>query len=594
MSWLREFSQARDDVLSSSVPQVPSPPSLIRPTVYDSWRRSRLQGLHPEQVEPRYLLETEADGYLARTVAPIVEKYEVALEHGAYALVLTDRDGRLLSRWVKDPALATVMDNLGVAPGTNMDESTVGTTSLIAMLTGRPEMIKGPEHFSEKFRDFSCSSAPIIHPVNRRLLGSVSLICRLWDTAPIMLPWIIEFVAAVTESLRVRASRREQQLLDAYTVHNRDARHPVVALDSKTIITNAAAARLLGGVDQSLLWEHARRSLVDRPQGPTTLTLPDGQVLTVDCRAVSHETDDAGAVLVIKKQAQPRRAVEGTSAANGFIQLPRLVGRSAAWRAFCRDAVEHTGSRTPILVTGEAGSGRLAVAQALQGWRDVRVIDAADASSRGDARWCRDLEALLDAPDVSVVIRHVEMLGASSALAALATLRRRSPHRLLATAEKLAFDSTSHNALLDSFTAVLEVPPLRDRLEDFSDLVAHLTERVTEGAAQVQWTPEAIQTLSRLDWPGNLNSLNALVRRLVMGRSSGRRIGVEHLPPEYLARGARRPLASLEQTEAQAIMNALQAAGGNKNQAALSLGIARSTLYRKVRALGLDLSSTVY
>ena len=41
-------------------------------------------------------------------------------------------------------------------------------------------------------------------------------------------------------------------------------------------------------------------------------------------------------------------------------------------------------------------------------------------------------------------------------------------------------------------------------------------------------------------------------------------------------------------------MNALRAAGGNKNQAALSLGIARSTLYRKVRALGLDLSSAVY
>jgi hypothetical protein len=72
---------------------------------------------------------------------------------------------------------------------------------------------------------------------------------------------------------------------------------------------------------------------------------------------------------------------------------------------------------------------------------------------------------------------------------------------------------------------------------------------------------------------------------LVAGRRAGRRIGVEHLPPEYLARGARRQLASLEQTEALAIMNALRAAGGNKNKAALGLGIARSTLYRKVRAL---------
>lgn len=594
MSWLHEFSQARDEVLSASVRQIPSAPRLIRPTVYDSWRRSRLQGLHPEQVEPRHLLETGADNHLARAVAPIVGKYEAALEHGAYALVLTDRDGRLLSRWVKDPALAAVMDNLGVAPGTNMDESTVGTTSLIAMLTGRPEMIKGPEHFSEKFRDFSCSSAPIIHPVNHRLLGSVSLICRLWDTAPIMLPWIIEFVAAVTESLRIKASHREQQLLDAYTAHNRDARHPVVALDSKTIITNAAAARLLGGVDQSLLWEHARRSLVDRPTSPSTLTLPNGQVLTIDCRAVSTDGCDAGAVLVIKKEARPRRSADGTTTAGGFDQLPGLVGRSASWRALCRQASDHVGRRSSVLLYGEAGSGRLAVAQALQGRRGVHVIDAADASSRGADRWCRDLEVLLDVSEVSLVIRHVELLGPSCALAALATLRRAAPHRILATAEKPAFESPGHNALIDSFTAVLEVPPLRDRLDDLPDLVARFTERATDGAAQAQWTPEAVQTLSRLDWPGNLNSLDALVRRLVAGRPGGRRIGVEHLPPEYRARGARRPLASLEQTEAQAIMNALRAAGGNKNQAALSLGIARSTLYRKVRALGLDLSSAVY
>lgn len=594
MSWLDEFSRARDEFLSSSLSRLPASRELIRPTVYESWRRSRLQGLHPEEVEPRHLVEIESDGYLSRAVTPIVTKYEAALEHGAYALVLTDRDGRLLHRWVKNPRLAAVMDGLGVAAGTNMDESTVGTTSLVAMLTGRPEMIRGPEHFSEKFRDFTCSSAPIIHPINRRLLGSVSLICRLGDTAPIMLPWIIEFVAAVEDALRVRASRREQRLLDAYSTHNRDARHPVVALDSSTIITNAAAARLLGGVDQSLLWEHARRSLVDRSTGPSTLTLPNGEIVTVDCRAVSSDEHDSGAVLMLRS-ASPRRRGEGSPAiAARSDQLPRLVGRSDSWQTLCRQASGLRGGTSPVLVTGESGTGRLAVAQALQGWRDVRVIDAADASSRGRKRWCRDLASELDGPDVSVVIRHVDLLGPPLALAALAILRRAAPARVLGTAEKAGTEPAGHNALLDSFAAVLEVPPLRDRIDDLAALLAMFTDRASDDGVDVEWTPEAIQTLSRVDWPGNLSSLNALVRRLVADRSTGRRIGVADLPPEYLARGARRQLASLEQTEAHAIMAALRAAGGNKNQAAISLGIARSTLYRKVRALGLDLSSTVY
>ncbi|MDD7965463.1 sigma-54-dependent Fis family transcriptional regulator [Actinomycetospora lemnae] len=591
--WLRAFSRARDEFLSSSVTRLPPPAGLIRPTVHASWRRSRLQGLDPDEVEPHHLDDVDSDHYLARAVAPVVNRREVALEHGAYALVLTDRDGRLLHRWVKAPRLAEAMDALGVAPGTTMDESVVGTTALVTMLTGSPEMIRGPEHYSDRLRDFTCASAPIVHPINRRLLGSISLVCRLRDTAPVMLPWVTEIVAAVEEGLRLRSARREQQLFDAYTRHNRDARHPVVALDSSTIITNAAAARLLSGVDQSMLWEHARRTLVG-PSGPSTLTLPNGHVVSVDCRAVSDDEDDAGAVLLITRRAVPS-TVDDTCAITGTERgLPRLTGRSQHWQALCQQVIALRGVRSSVLVTGEPGTGRLSVAQALQGWQDVRVLDAADAASRGRRGWCRALEAELDGVDASLVIRHVDLLDPALAQATLATLRRVPPARLLATADRSIHGTSRPNALLDSFAAVVEVPPLRDRLDDLHDLVAAFTDRAG-GRGRVEWTPEAIQTLSRVDWPGNLNSVDALVRRLVADTAGGRRrITVEHLPPEYLARGARRPLATLEQTEATAILNALRAAGGNKNQAALALGIARSTLYRKVRALGLDLTTTVY
>jgi transcriptional regulator of acetoin/glycerol metabolism len=585
VSWLREFSRARDEFMASPVRRLPDGAGLIRPTVYESWRRSRLQGLRPEIVQPRYSSDVDRDSYLARAVAPVVTRRASALEQGAYALGLTDRDGRVLRMWVKDPALGTALEGLGVTAGSSMDESTVGTTALVALLTGTPEMLRGPEHFSERFRDFSCVSVPIVHPINRRLLGSVSLICRLRDTAPIMLPWVAEIVAAVENGLRLRAAQREQELFDAYTTYNRDARHPVVALDSTTIITNAAAARLLGGVDQSLLWEHARRSLVDRA-GPSTLTLPGGQVLAIDCRAVSAESYDAGAVLVLKKVPTPSG---GSAAAIGAAtHLPGLAGRSERWRALCRQAGGLIGADIPVLVIGEPGTGRLAVAQALQEWQDVSVLDAADAFSLGPEQWCRELASSLDGSVRCLVIRHADLLEPSLALATLATLRRGASVRALATAETAA-----HNAFLDSFTAVLEVPPLRERLDDLPELLARFTADATDGSS-VEWTREVVQTLSRLEWPRNLSSLDALVRRLLADRPGLRRIGVEHLPPEYRARGARRPLASLEQTEAHAILTALRAAGGNKNQAAQSLGIARSTLYRKIRALGLDLSSTVY
>ncbi|MDO1481867.1 helix-turn-helix domain-containing protein [Rhodococcus ruber] len=592
-NWINTMSRVREDVLSTSAELLPVSSSIIRPTVYESWRRSRLQGLEPGAVSPAHEAALDVDNFLSRTAAPIIERRRTALTHGACALVLSDRDGRILRRWAYDRSLAAGLDVRGVAAGFTMDESTVGTTGLISLMTGAPELIRGPEHFSEEFHDYSCATAPIVHPVKRSLLGSVSLVCRLMDTAPIMLSWVMDLVLAIEDVLRIGTSLREQRLFDAYTRHNRDIRHPLVALDMATIITNAAAARLLGGVDQSLLWEHARRCLSDHATGASSLTLQDGQTLNVECRPVSEDDRDAGAILILREdESVPRRAIGSNAVTGDHAALFGLVGQSKKWLALCRQATAHRDERGSLLVAGEPGSGRLAVARAILGSRNVAIVDAADAAALGEEAWCQHIQSQVDNADKALIIRHLDYLNPSAALMTLATLRRTPPARLLATAEIGVAESTTHNALLDSFESVIEVPPLRERLDDFPALLRVFTEQVTGGTA-MEWTPASIQALTRLDWPGNLNSLYALVRRTVAGRSFGQ-IVTSDLPPSYLAKATRRQLATLERTEARTILQALRESGGNKQQAALSLGIARSTLYRKVRALGIDLSSTIY
>ncbi|MEU6135490.1 helix-turn-helix domain-containing protein [Nocardioides sp. NPDC047086] len=589
--WLRTVSKTREDVFSNSLDVQGGETVDLRSTVYESWRRSRLQGLAPEAVTPVPLAEIDLDSYFVRAVTPLVEKRTAALDQSACALVLTDRDGRVLRRWVRDHDLAAGLDTKGVAAGFMMDESTVGTTGLVTMFTGTPEMIRGPEHFSERFKQYSCASAPIVHPVRRTLLGSVSLICRVADTTPVMLSWVTELMMAVEEALRIRASQRERRLFEAYTTYNRDVRHPIVALDVTTIITNAAAARLLGGVDQTLLWEHARRSLRDRNSEPRTLTLPDGQVLKVDCRPLSPEDADEGAILILRKDPAARELAETNALPEPAASLPGLVGHSEKWRALCRRAQPLRNVADATLVIGEPGSGRLAVACALHDLSDLGVVDAVEASTRGEDGWILHLQSQLT-PGAALVVRHADSLTPSTALATLTTLRRTPPARLLATARS-AGEPMIHNALLDSFDSVLEVPPMRDRLDDLHDLLVRFSADAARGRSAVAWTPDAVQALTRLEWPGNLNSLRALVRRTLARRSTGR-IGTNDLPPEYAARAARRQLTALEQVEAQTILQALREAGGNKHQAALALGIARSTLYRKIRALGLDLSASIY
>jgi transcriptional regulator of acetoin/glycerol metabolism len=587
--WVRAVHDARE-LLGADPGHMPEESGAVRPVVYDSWKRSKLQGLDPDSVAPGYYPEVELDSYLTRVVAPLVEKRRGALDAAMCALSLTDQDGRLLRRWVPDTSFAGRLDSLDVAPRFSVAESHVGTTSAISLLSGKPVLVRGPEHFSEVFHALSCAGAPVVHPVTRRIVGSIDLTCRLDDTSPFVLSWVMELAADVQDALRDSASRRERLLLDSYLAHNRDARHPLVTLDRNTIITNAAAARLVGGMDQAVLWEHASRAIGERAAAPRTVVLADGTRVSIETRPISDGPDVVGAVLKIKQEAarEPSRHTARAAA-----PLPGLVGHSDRWTALCAQAAR-IGPVDRLLVVGEQGSGRTAVSRALARPGPVRLLDAALAGTSGDESWLRDVETELDGPDENLVLRHVDLLDPALAQATDAALRRRPTGRqVFATSEVGPIAAGRRNPLLDTFTEVLEVPPLRDRLDDLPALLAALTARAVGDGPEVRWMPDGVQALSRLDWPGNVASLDALVRGLVTRCRTGY-VGARDLPADIAARASRRPLAMLEQAEAQAIMRALQDAGGNKHRAAESLGIARSTLYRKVRALGLDLSTTAF
>jgi transcriptional regulator of acetoin/glycerol metabolism len=99
--------------------------------------------------------------------------------------------------------------------------------------------------------------------------------------------------------------------------------------------------------------------------------------------------------------------------------------------------------------------------------------------------------------------------------------------------------------------------------------------------------PGTLRTLTSLDWPGNVRELRAVLTTAAV-RSLGSDIAHEHLPPEYRSPRSRSGCTSLQRAERDIVIEALAEARGNKQAAAERLGIARSTLYRKMRLLGID------
>jgi len=103
---------------------------------------------------------------------------------------------------------------------------------------------------------------------------------------------------------------------------------------------------------------------------------------------------------------------------------------------------------------------------------------------------------------------------------------------------------------------------------------------------------EALSLLMAHAWPGNIRELeNAIERSFILCNEGF--IGIEHLPEELTARGRARESdsdmrAARELLEAQSIRSALERNAFNRLAAAKELGIHKSTLFRKLKKLGIS------
>jgi two-component system response regulator HydG len=148
----------------------------------------------------------------------------------------------------------------------------------------------------------------------------------------------------------------------------------------------------------------------------------------------------------------------------------------------------------------------------------------------------------------------------------------------------------------------IEVPPLRQRMEDVPLLVQHFLDEARRAGSPVEGlADDALGRLLEHDWPGNVRELENVIESAV-ALARGPWLRAADLP---LGRNRRAPSAapappregvdpglgglplSLDAYERSALERALRESGGNATDAARRLGIGRSTFYRKLGKHGL-------
>jgi len=141
----------------------------------------------------------------------------------------------------------------------------------------------------------------------------------------------------------------------------------------------------------------------------------------------------------------------------------------------------------------------------------------------------------------------------------------------------------------------VDLPPLRDRKEDIPILVEHFIahfNRLQQKSIR-NIGAEALSLLMAYDWPGNVRELeNAIERAFILCTEGG--IQISHLP-EKLTAGRVLPQVSADiktlhrLIDAQSIQTALEQNNYNRLAAARALGIHKTTLFRRLKRLGITL-----
>lgn len=545
-------------------------------------RRSELHGVDPRRPELPYRSRPSPSGArLADLSAPILSRILDQLADSPFGFVLADRTGSVAARGTGARSMLTILDDHQIAIGYNLAESDIGTNGVGTSIEARgPAVVVGDDHHLESLKAFACVNAPIIHPVSRRVAGSVGLVCAADETHSLLLPAAVQLAAQIEGRLLEVASPEERMLLDRFLRARRRTTDAVLTINPEVLIATPAARRLISGLDEPSLWSHISAALAEG-ESKITLDGPTGRELRLNCRPVIADDEVSGAVVEISAAGNhPHRRRPGRRA------LPGLAGSSQRWSSVVEECHRMAGCREPLSIVGEPGTGRLSVAEAvasLVGADVVHVDDASQILVDGTSRWLGRIRRNLR-PDTTVIIRRIDNLQ-PRVVAALSSMVESRPQgcRVITTRVESVGD-TSRDLALDRLGIVqIPLPPLRERRDDIAPVA-----RAMFAVHGVRTVPsDLIRSLERYEWPGNVAQLDRAVRSTVAAAGS-RPIAVGHLPVEIRETGTAIPLHGLQRTEAAAIVGALATTGGNRRAAADLLGISRATLYRRISQYGLD------
>lgn len=590
-------------------------------------------------------------GDLLTASTPVMAMARDFLAETGTIMVLTDHSGTILSL-EGDPGTRDEAGVMNMMPGASWSETACGTNAIgTAIAVRHPVQIHSAEHYCAGIKRWTCSSTVILDPYDNSVLGAIDVSGLQQTYNKHSLALVVATASKIEGRLakhemgiRFRLLERCMHRLTHFTSDG------VIVFDRRgnPVKANERAEQALNQLAEGRIGSR-RLDLASLTLGHATDDgLPaglQGWIAPEWLEPVIENGQRIGTLLTIPifKPRAPHGvaapAAEASSAPHEPSKLDCVVGKDTALMEAVERARHLSRSNVPVLLLGETGVGKEVFARGIHDCGSAKSAPFVAVNCGGLSRELLATELFGYAEGSFTGARRGGMMGKIEAAnggtlfldelgempldmqphllrvleeGEIYRLGENAPRKvkfrlICATNRDLRKEVTDGRFRMDLYYRVavtsVRISPLRERLGDIPALSRALMEKLAaqHGVPVPVLTGVELNELSSYSWPGNVRELRNVLESMLLTGERPRALmapeAVRGIRPFESVGGMEQIISSavehresrrLEEAERDAILNAIDDSHGNMALAARSLGIAKSTLYLKLKKFGLD------
>lgn len=600
----------------------------------EEWQRCSSLGVDVAMTRARRLSDEElsarfqAGQLLLEASIPLIDDVGRFLNEVPGLMLLTDTSGSVMHIKGAPSVQENAATHSGIVVGSRWDETAAGTNGMgTALSTKQPVHVFAAEHFCEGWHSWSCSAAPIFDIDGQTVIGIIDFTINQSDFRDQALALTVSLANSIQAKIALHRQLDRSRLLAAFS--ERSHQYP---RDEMLLVDQAERPVMHSSTDASQEIS-ARWKAGDRGYGQV--------IQSTD--VISPATGNSiGKILHFSRTKPPgygqvfQSAGIGAVAAQPF-RFGKFISSDAETIKLLKEIERVSQADVNVLLIGETGTGKELIARqihaASQRWDkpylavncgaiSPELLEStffgyvrgafSGADPKGRAGYFEATQGgtlfLDEVGELPLAMQAalLRVLEDGSFLRVGSTKEQRVDCRIVAAThrnlEELVASGQFRQDLYYRLKIVhRRIKPIRERVGDIPVLVSHVRSEL-ELKHKLQRTridDAVMELLAAYPWPGNAREIRNVMEAALLCAEGV--IGVEHLPPELQAVAAS-PAAHNVATSASVVFTSrsngteyerqliigLLRKYRKVNHVAKALGIARSTLYRKFEALGIE------